>query len=82
MRAAIFFLLPLLGSCRNLVSSEVADVKRDAAFDGAVSVCYTYTTVYLAQVTDTDAGSGKVFFWGRSTEFCVSSQYRAIPSWR
>lgn len=63
MRAAILFLLPLLGSCRDLNNREVSNRKRDAVFDGAVSVCYTYTTTYLAQVTDSTTGSGKDFLW-------------------
>lgn len=61
MRAFIFFLLPLLGSCRDLARSEVLDLNRDT-FDGAVSVCYTYVTTYLVTVPHS-AGVPSEFFY-------------------
>lgn len=52
MRAAIFLLLPFLGECRNVAPRKETELKRNPEFDGAVSVCYTYTTTYLTTVTN------------------------------
>ncbi|KAJ4387785.1 hypothetical protein N0V93_008387 [Gnomoniopsis smithogilvyi] len=60
MRAAIFFLLPVLGSCRHLAPrGEVPDPKRQL-FNNAVSVCYTYTTTYLTTASLGPSLSGSV----------------------
>lgn len=59
MRAAILLLLPFLGSCRNLTPREASELERDAVFDGAASVCYSFTSTYYVTVTDNAPGPGE-----------------------
>lgn len=57
MRAAVLFLLPVLGSCGNGSYYGSPYRKPDSDLPYAVSVCYTYTTTYLATCTVTAAPS-------------------------
>lgn len=57
MRAAVLFLLPVLGSCGNGSYYGSPYRKPDSDLPYAVSVCYTYTTTYLATCTVTAASS-------------------------
>lgn len=52
MRAAVAFLLPLLGQCRNFAGQDSLEAKRDVVIQqDAVSICYIYTTTYLQTVS-------------------------------
>lgn len=62
MKAAVAFLLPLLGHARFVAHEQSLDLKRDGlTFQDAASICYVYSTTYLEVSTVTVPGvpSGK-----------------------